>query len=153
MSIVIKQVSPSEIDGAWEACEADIAEVLLAYLPGLITIDVCREALKQGHYQLWVAKLEGRVIGCGMSELVKFPSVLAARYFLSDYIRVWSPMMFDAIRQWAADHGAVIRIAMAPDGLAEYLGRPITTYWNFTQESPASVNPPRILAPSSERVN
>ena len=152
-TVVALSVEPAHFDSVWACVEHDIAQALLAYLPGACSIADCRQLCMSGHTLLWIAVQHGKVVGAAISEEVTQPQGRAVRLFLTDYGAEWSPYLTSAIEEWAADSGIATILTVAPPGLGHILGRPITTYWRMLDGGPLRDVPQTAIPTPSARVH
>jgi hypothetical protein len=130
-SIAVAYIEPAEIGSVWADCAHDIGQALVEYMPGRFSIADCRSLCERNYCQLWLAREGDKIVGSAISEVVMQPQGLAIRLFLTDYAAAWSPYLTSEIEAWADVAGIKTIVTVAPAGLGDMLGKPITTYWRL----------------------
>lgn len=98
-------VSLEDLDGVWPEVASTI-EKSLSYFDGRVCIDDVFKSLKDCKQQLWIACLNGEIVGAAVTEINIFPrkKILTIAYLAGHDFELWKPGI-EVLKDFALHHG------------------------------------------------
>lgn len=101
-------ISPADIDRTWSLCAPMLKKAVRKENP--YTLEEYKQGLKDGTFQLWTWVENNKIICCGITTILTFPSkkICSMPIVGGTYLKIWKEESQRIIAEWAKRNGCAI---------------------------------------------